>query len=256
MTLGCALSACGGGGSSPAPVAAAAPAKQAVQLPIKVAWRGDSTDWGVCTALPPTYRCSPTPAQLAQADFDKALGAGVVLVVDQSAPGSTLKQDLTGTGEFAATAYGTGQPLATVLAGVDQDASIVVTNSEINDQLVEQDTPDAYQTDMQNWITTVQAAGKTPVILEPNPVAPTALNAPSDDGSWINALAYVAAEHTAAAMYGVAVAPLYNAFIDVPQWNLVYIGPDGVHPNAAGYAYKEQQYFPTLLAVANKVLGN
>ena len=122
---------------------------------------------------------------------------------------------MAGAGAFAATAFGSGQPLATVLAGVDQDASIVVTNSEINDQLVEQDTPDEYGTDMQNWINTFQAAGKTALILEPNPIAPTALNSPSDNGPFISALPYVAQENATTQTYSVAVAPLYQAFIQV-----------------------------------------
>lgn len=192
---------------------------------------------------------------LAQADFDNALWTGVVLVVDQSAPGSTFKQDLSGTGEYAATAYGTGQTLATVLASGDADFSIIVTNEGINDETVEGDTPDQYKVDAQNWITTVQAAGKVALLLEENPIAPTSVACATCTDAFYDATAFVAAEHAAAGMYGVSVAPLYNAFIHVPQWNLTLLGPDGVHPNQDGYIYKEQQYLPTLLAAVKQMLG-
>lgn len=268
IVLAILVAGCGGGGGG-APTTAAVPAAaiapqtpastpvaQKISLPIKLAWRGDSINWGhsLDSLCATGQRCSPTPAQLEQNHLNTQFGAGVTLVVDQSAPGSTIKQDLTGTGYFAANEYGNGQPLATVLATTDQGYSLVINDSEINDQLVEGDTPDEFQTDVQNYITTVQAAGMVPIFVEPTAVAPTAINSPGENGTWIDATAYVTAEHAAAAMYGTAVAPMYSAWINYLDWNVVLLGADGVHPTSLGYTFRETQLASTIDAAVQKLL--
>ncbi|MBN3816264.1 SGNH/GDSL hydrolase family protein [Paraburkholderia sp. Se-20369] len=52
------------------------------------------------------------------------------------------------------------------------------------------------------------------------------------------------------------VAPTYDLFILHPDWNVELIGSHGVHPNEAGYQFKEAHYFPVLLSAVKKLLDS
>ncbi|KVT68935.1 SGNH/GDSL hydrolase family protein [Burkholderia ubonensis] len=256
--LALSLCACGGGGdntpsspttsgSAPAPASAAKP-----KTHIAIYVDGDSTNWGEnpdsptrqaapSTGHPVTGRAIPSPAQLLQADFDEALGAGVVTVIDGSIPGSTLSADLQGTAPVST-------PLSTRLAQLPTPADIVITNSEINDQYVLRTTPDQYRSWLEQWVQTVKAAGAVPILEEPNPIC-----RPGFDTSMTDE--FVVTMRQFAATQGIAVLPTYDAFKLYPVWNLKLISSDCVHPDDAGYAFKESNYFPSLLPVVKEMLG-
>ncbi|KVN30688.1 hypothetical protein WJ63_07860 [Burkholderia pyrrocinia] len=212
---------------------------------------GDSTNWGEnpdsptlqaapSSGQPLTRRAIQSPAQLLQADFDKALGAGVVTVIDGSIPGSTLPADLQGTAPVPT-------PLATRLAQLPTPADIVITNSQINDQYLLRATPDQYRSWLQQWVQTVKAAGAVPVLEEPNPICRPGFDISMTDE-------FVATMRQFAATQGLTVLPTYDAFKLYPVWNLKLISSDCVHPDDAGYAFKEANHFPTLLPVAKEML--
>ncbi|WGS43715.1 SGNH/GDSL hydrolase family protein [Burkholderia sp. JSH-S8] len=252
------LCACGGGGdnapsspttsgSVPAPASAAKP-----KTHIVIYAGGDSTNSGEnpdsstrqtapSTGHPVIGRAIRSPAQLLQADFDKTLGAGVVTVIDGSIPGSTLAADLQGTAPVPT-------PLATRLAQLPTPADIVITNSQINDQYLLRETPDQYRSWLQQWAQTVKAAGAVPVLEEPNPICRPEFDIPITDE-------FVATMRAFAATQGLTVLPTYDAFKLYPAWNLKLISSDCVHPDDAGYAFKESNYFPSLLPVAKEILG-
>lgn len=220
----------GGGGESPAP--APAPTSPPQKTPIVFMLRGDSTDAGACSQTNDPHcingRTSPTPAQLMQQDFDSLFGAGKVMVVDAAAGGSKLQDDLNGTAPYVV-------PLATSLAG--SDADIVATNSEIND-LFSTETPDQYAVYLQQYIQTVHAAGKLPVLLEPNPVcANTASITPYTQQQFLAQMRSIAAAQS------ITLAMTFDAFSQVGP---TPIGSDCIHPTYTGYVFKESQYIKTL----------
>lgn len=254
------LCACGGGsdgggntsqtsenaGSTPAPTPVVKP-----KTHIVIYNGGDSTNWGQNPDAPTKEqspntdhqivgRSNPTPSQLLQADFDKVLGAGVVTVIDGSIPASTLPADLQGTGPVPT-------PLATRLAQLSTPADIVITNSQINDQYVLRQTPDQYRSWLQQWVQAVRAAGAVPIFEEPNPICQPGFDIPMTD-------AFVATMRLFASTQGITVLPIYDAFKLYPVWNLKLISSDCVHPNDAGHAFKEANYFPALLRVVQGML--
>jgi len=219
-------------------IAAAASVKTVV-----IDWRGDSTFWGaivISDGAPARYPQSP--AQRMQIAMNEKFGPGKVTIVDHSAPGSTLKTDMDGTGLSAV--YGNTLPLAAELS--KSNANIVITNSQINDAFVG-NTAQRFSSDLKRWIRTVQASGKIPVIAEPNPIC--------SQISIANSRRYVAAENAAARSDNTFVLPLYDAFLNVPAWQTALMASDCIHPNAAGYAFKQQQYFASLEPIVARLLG-
>lgn len=209
---------------------------------VVIDWRGDSTFWGaiaISDGAPGRYPQSP--AQRMQIAMNQKFGPGKVIIVDHSAPGSTLKTDLNGTGLSAA--YGNTLPLAAELS--KGNANIVITNSQINDALVGS-TVRTFSSDLRRWIRTVQASGKIPVIAEPNPIC--------FQISIADSRRYVSAEHATARRNDTAILPLYEEFLDVPSWRTALMASDCIHPNAAGYAFKQQQYFASLEPIVAKLL--
>jgi len=219
-------------------IAAAATLKTVV-----IDWRGDSTFWGavvISDGAPARYPQSP--AQRMQIAMNEKFGPGKVTIVDHSAPGSTLETDLNGTGLSAE--YGNTLPLAAELS--KGNANIVITNSQINDAFVG-NTVRTFSSNLKRWIRTVQASGKIPVIAEPNPICFRI--------SIANSRRYVSAENATARRNEVAVLPLYDAFLNLPAWQTASMASDCIHPNAAGYAFKQQHYFASLEPIVARLLG-
>jgi len=243
LALCCLLSACGGGGggssgNSAQPAVAVAP-KPPAKTHITIFLDGDSTNWGVDTEYP-SQKTPNTPAMRMQKDFDLAL-PGLVTVIDGSISGSSFPDDLQTGGPVTV-------PLATRLAALATPADIVITNSQINDQYVFNETMDQYATWVKLWDETVRAANAMPIHEEPNPVCRIpGSNLPVTDQ-------FVSTMNSTASADSVPVLPVYNAFKAYPGWCTVLLGSDAEHPNDAGYAFKESHYFPPLLVIVNKML--
>jgi lysophospholipase L1-like esterase len=219
-------------------IAAAATLKTVV-----IDWRGDSTFWGaVVISDGPPARYPQSPARRMQIAMNEKFGPGKVTIVDHSAPGSTLETDLSGTGLSAE--YGNTLPLAAELS--NGNANIVITNSQINDALAG-NTVRTFSSNLKRWIRTVQASGKIPVIAEPNPICFRI--------SIADSRRYVSAENATASRNDVIVLPLYDAFLNLPAWRTTSMASDCIHPNAAGYAFKQQQYFASLEPIVARLLG-
>ncbi|NPT59120.1 SGNH/GDSL hydrolase family protein [Paraburkholderia elongata] len=259
------LAGCGGGGGSgtptPTSTTAAGPAP-AHKTHATIYLDEDSTGYGADIDSPNKVqypgigngiagRVDPSPAQMMQADFDAALGAGVVTVIDGSIPGGTLMHSLQGLAPDTA-------PLATRLAQLTTPADIVITNSEINDQYVLGENVSTYITWMQQWISTVTAAGAVPVYAEPNPICRSDMNL-ADPQTGTNALVAAADQLFGASGYtalpNLANFENYTTPPNPQPWNIAFMSSDCVHPNDAGYAFKEKNYFAALLPVVRKMLG-
>jgi hypothetical protein len=93
-------------------------------------------------------------------------------------------------------------------------ASIVIDNHAVNDALGGE-TLAEYQGYLVQWIESVRAVGKTPVLEEPNPVC---------DGQHPQLAAYVQAMDDAAAEYGVPLISQYNMILSTPDWQSHMIG--------------------------------
>lgn len=244
-TLALSLSACGGGGGgSSAPTSDAQSSRStAAKLPLVIALDGDSTNAG-CNA-DSNSQCLPTwpsdPALLMQADFDAAFGKGVVQVVNISIPGSAFQYDLQTGGPVTV-------PLASRLAQMATPPAIVISNSEINDQYVLHELPADYGPYELQWIQTVRSFGAVPILEEPNPICQ-----PVADLAMTAQL--IGETHLIASEQTVSVLPLTAAFEAQPNWCSTLLGSDFTHPNAAGYAFKESQYFPTLLPIIKAALA-
>lgn len=275
-----ALAACGGGG----PVAPSQTAQQpqtktgtttapqtcvalntsgGIKCHVTIYLAGDSTMWGVDADYTDNQQQAPgvnngvvgrahkSPAQLLQADMNATFGEGVVGVIDGSIPGSTFPSDLNGTAPSLA-------PLASRLAALPVHADIVITNSEINDQYVLHENVSTYTAYAQQWIQTVQAYGAIPVYAEPNPTSRSDSNY-FDPTYGTNALVQSAGPvFTNAGGYvlpNLSQWENYTAPPNASPWNVIWLSSDGVHPNDAGYADKEKNYFPALKPIVAKLVG-
>jgi lysophospholipase L1-like esterase len=158
-----------------------------------------------------------------------------VLVEDESVPGTKLQDDLSPNTTSA-------NPLATHLAS--SDADIVATNSEINDYFSSESSGD-YAVLLQQWVQTVRAANKTPLLIEPNPVCRAAASAYTQQD-------FVAQMRAQGAALGVPVIPMFDAF---SQLNPQPIGPDCIHPTSVGYVFKESQLIAALAPLIQQMLA-
>jgi len=226
----CALSACGGGGGSTAATSATQVPQQKSEI---IGSFGDSTTAGL------TYGTTLTPAQsepgqlqaLFAADF-----AGNVTEVNAGVAGWTAADLLNGTP--------TTQSWASLLATTN--ATRISINFGINDsdpsrgQSVQQ-----FEANELELVTMAIAAKKNVVLETSNPVSNPTFSALPD---------YVAATRRVAAATGVPLIDQYAELSRVPgaQW----LGPDGIHPTAAGYALKAQIAYAVLKPLVAKDLGS
>lgn len=230
MTLGCTLSACGGGGGSGNP-----PRPPLVTpKPVVIDAQGDSTMWGATTVDGTVVQANPTPPELLQADLQQALGSGYgVAVLNHGVPRSQACQRMNGTAVYTTT-------LADDLKS--SPAQYVLENFGINDSnsVVAEESVTQFQQCLELFVDAVRAAGKTPILEEPNPV--------SDDVPYATVLPnYVAVVDAVAQEKGASLIQQFRAIQAIPGWQTLL--SDGVHPTPALYAIKAARESAALVSL-------
>lgn len=206
------LAGCGGGASQSQP-ASASLASASTTASIVIDAEGDSTMFGLQT-VNGTYVQSarPVPA-LVQAQLRQWFGPDVAVNAN-GVSGAKLDDELKGINKYTT-------PLSLRLAA--SRARIVVENFGINDTLLSAET---YRANLIQFVDTVRASGKLPVLEEPNPVC--AGNGTLDQ--LVAILDQVAVEKA------VPLVKQYDAVKALPNWQAMLT--DCVHPNDALYAFK------------------
>jgi lysophospholipase L1-like esterase len=154
---------------------------------------------------------------------------GDVTVENRSVSATTLRDALTG-------ANGYGAPLAAYLA--TSNASWVLENYGINDLRTE--TPDSYRALLVQFIETVRATGKIPVLEEPNPLCHPATapqNIEETDANGQTMAAYVDVIDEVAAQYGIPLVRQYKPILALPNW-CALISDGWAHPSPQLYQIK------------------
>jgi lysophospholipase L1-like esterase len=231
-----ALAACGGGGGgAPAP-AATPPAPKAVQVSIF----GDSTMAGT-QYINGQYVVTKVLRADLEADLQAQLGTSVTVVEDDQL-GTTMADLLNGAQGF--------QPFATYLQ--TDKSPIVVENFGINDRL-QGFTAAQFQQNLNRFIALAQAAGKTVVLEEPNPIC---VQGTADqeqvfsDGQTIQE--FVSIVDNTAQAYGLALIKQYDQIKAMPGF--CKLMSDGwVHPTAALYQVKAQNQANVLIPLIRKL---
>lgn len=219
-----ALSACGGEGSSSAPAkqAASAPVIAPIipaDLPASTVTSASSPAASDPVVTPP----APKPILVEVYGDDAMLGMTSMMTVTQQSepldtqtllqaqfPGVTVSNHATG---------GTSSTLVNEMNGVDGNgapfaqrimlskADIVLDNHAINDDLYQSLAP--YSDALVAWVAAVRAAGKIPVLEEPNPVC---------DGNHPYLENYVSVMDNIAAQYNVPIISQYAYLQTVPNY--------------------------------------
>ena len=161
-------------------------------------------------------------------------GPGAVEAINGAVPSTFLAQMLPGNNPEYPYSY------PTVLENVP--AQIVVSNHAINDSVME--TQEQYAGYLNEFIDDTLAAGKIPVLDEPNPVC---------DNKRPNLDAYVAILRSVAAQRNVLLIPQYDSFKAIPGWETLL--PDCVHPSTNGYAVKARNTAQALIPLVQKISG-
>jgi acyl-CoA thioesterase-1 len=233
------LIACGGGGgSSNAP--AVQQANPAVQKSVIINVQGDSTIWGVTYQSGAYVRASPTVVESMHDDLVAAMGPDYLIAAyNYGVINSTLCEDMNGTVLF-------GTPLATRLAS--DPSKVVMENFGLNDGNPTNPgyvSPTQFQQCLEAFVDTVRAAGKMPVLEQPNPPSLTQSQGMQEG------VANIAAVVTAVGQEkGVPVIDQYDYIKTLPGWSDML--SDGVHPTRALYAIKAQRE----AAVLQRVLAS
>lgn len=230
-----ACSGCGGGGGgSPQPAtqaAAAAPKRVIIDA------EGDSTMRGTVQHPDGTYEytANSAPANL-QVSLQKAYGTSVT-VVNSGAGGSTVADVLNGVGRYT-------KPWKDALPS--NSANIVIANWAINDSNPNvNESTTVFENDLIYWIQITQAAGKTVVLEEPNPVCNPALAALPQ---------YVDVIDKVAAQLAVPLIKQYDYIQSLPNWQS-YLGSDCTHPGDDRlYQIKAQREFDVVQPIVAKML--
>jgi lysophospholipase L1-like esterase len=180
-----------------------------------------------------------TPASLLQSDFDLHPEVGPVIVVAKAVPGSTFDDIVNGTGPAT-------QTLASMLASVRPN--MVISDSGVNDRYVEGESPAQYASSELGFVSAARAGNALPVMIEPTPICRSDAN----NEIWSQ---FVSTENTIAQANAYPVLKLASAWIADQNWCDDYMSSDFVHPSAAGYAFRETQIFPQLLAIVRQQKG-
>lgn len=225
-----ALCACGGGGgtSTPAPTVAAS------AKPVTIDMEGDSLIWGYLYTGPNGFVQSvDNPPAVVQSILQQSMGP-TVTTQNNAVPGTTIEDSLSGTNGFSV-------PFATRLS--TNPAQIVLTDDAVNDSTLS--TVDQYEAELTQWIADVRAAGKIPVLEEPNPTCGSAgPNVPT----------FVAAMDSIAVQQGVLLIAQYQYILSLPNWQSM-MQPDCVHPTDALYLIKAQREAAALQPVVAQLMS-
>jgi lysophospholipase L1-like esterase len=205
------LAACGGGIEPQA--AAASQTASRLQASIVIDAEGDSTMYGLETVNGQFVQASSPPPVLVQATLRALFGADVT-VNGKGSPGANLRFELQGTDNYAT-------PLRDRLAV--SRAQIVIENFGINDAYL---PAEEYRSNLRQFVDTVRASGKLPVLEEPNPVCVGHENL----DQLVGILNEVAREKA------VPLVTQYAAIKALPNWQAMT--PDCVHPGDELYAFK------------------
>lgn len=181
--------------------------------------------WGDTHINGVSMQANPTAPQALQSTLQSMLGPRYqVTVINDGVRRANACWRIDGLGVYS-------KKLADDL--VRSPAQVVIENFGINDSnaAVAPETPDQYLACLGAFIDIVRAAGKTPVLEEPNPV---------DGVSYAEALTdYVEMIHVAAKSKGVTVIEQYGYIKSMPNWPALL--SDGVHPSQALYYLKAQR---------------
>lgn len=234
-----ACSGCGGGGGGGTSSTAAQAASQSAPTQVIINAQGDSTMWSATRLSDGTIaRTNPQVTQMMQANLQQALGSGyTVTVINSGVQRAQACMRINGTGVYTTT-------LATDLASIP--AQYVLENFGINDSnvVVGPETPTQFQQCLEQFVDTVRAAGKTPILEEPNPIAPSSV----DPVVYASVLpSYVAVINAVAAEKGVPLIQQFQPIQQIQGWQSML--SDGVHPSPSLYAVKAQREADAMAAV-------
>jgi lysophospholipase L1-like esterase len=204
------LAACGGGAEPQA--ATASQTAFRLQAPIVIDAEGDSTMFGLETVNGQFVQAASPPV-LVQARLRELFGSDVT-VNGYGSPGANLRFELQGTDNYAT-------PLSQRLAV--SRARIVIENFGINDAYL---PVEEYRSNLRQFVDTVRASGKLPVLEEPNPVCSGHENL----DQLVGILNEVAREKA------VPLVKQYDAIKALPDWQAKLT--DCVHPGDELYAFK------------------
>jgi len=205
------LAGCGGGGEPQAAVSTQATIQ--LQAAIVIDAEGDSTMYGLETVNGQFVQSASPPPLLVQAKLRELFGPGVN-VNGYGSPGANLRVELQGTDNYAT-------PLRERLAV--SRARIVIENFGINDAFL---PSEEYRGNLVQFVDTVRASGKLPVLEEPNPVC-VGHETLDELVSILNEVARAKA---------VPLVKQYDAIKALPNWQALLT--DCVHPGDELYAFK------------------
>ncbi|WP_322055186.1 SGNH/GDSL hydrolase family protein [Paraburkholderia bannensis] len=203
----------------------ASAAEVATTKPVLIDMEGDSLIWGYTGMSNGVPVQSPNnPPRVVQATLQNSLGS-TVTTQNNAVSGTTVSNSL----------KGQGYPGLFAARLASNDAQIVLSNYATNDSV--NTSVESYTADMEQWVRDVKAAGKTPVLEEPNPSC-----AAKHATLW----QYRDAMVTIAKREGVLLIKQYDYILSMPNWQSM-LRPDCTHPTDALYLIKAQRTAQQLL---------
>jgi lysophospholipase L1-like esterase len=167
-----------------------------------------------------------------------ALGSSVT-VKNYAIGGTTVCQRVNGVSPYKA-------PLSADLSA--DPSQIVIGNWAINDSSDQStESPTQYQQCWEQFVDVVRAAGKTPMMEEPNPVVGATFS-PTDPAVYQNLPNYLSIMRAVAQSKGVSLVQQYDYIQTLPGWPTMLT--DGVHPGDALYAIKAQRELSAVEPIA------
>lgn len=187
-------------------------------------------------ASPPFYTFNPQsePAEtqaILQAQF------GSTVTIDNRAEGGTASTLL----NMMAGVDGGGPPFAPRIKS--SQAQIVLDSHAVNDDLSQSLGP--YSDALAAWVQAVRAAGKIPVLEEPNPVC-------DDDHPYLQN--YVSVMDNIAVAYNVPLVKQYDYILSLPNWQS-HLGAC-FYPDDWLYAIKAQREAAVLAPLVQSLIGS
>lgn len=228
-----ACSGCGGGGGgSQPPHSLDINGPMPVVKPVIIDAEGDSTMKGTIQNRDGSYFYASDSAPANLQNLLQANLGTTVTVQNNGRGGSTVADVLQAAGGYT-------QWWKDVLPS--NPAKIVIANWAINDSNpIVNESPTVFENDLIYWIQITQAAGKTVVLEEPNPVC----------NSMFTALPqYVAVIDKVAAQLAIPLIKQYDYIQSLPDWQN-YLGPDCTHPGDDRlYQIKAQREYDVLAPI-------